>query len=393
MLHVLATQSGLPANVLLDLIAGNLKFTAEGDDKAGYKVSVQSLGSKAQQYFVSKEDGTYKVVTDGKEYSEAGNEALYLLHAGKESEARSLLDWMRDHVRKGGGDDPLEGPLLPRFWTVRDSGGQEAIELAAASLIATTPSAAPNIKGLIPTIHAAWEKAGSDQRRLDLGLLLASILSAVQDGPALKTVSSEILAKYPDSYVAIDLAGIADGLLKDWSDWKQMLDAHLVKHPDDEFLLRFKVKLAQAQGDFVLARATEQLLIDKAKASAGDYNNYAWTSLFDGKVDAESVKAAQQANMLGKNSSFAEMHTLACIYAYQGKTSEARELLLKAMTTVNLSEPNSEIWYGFGSIYEQYGVNDAAIEAYQKVNKPEGPIAPTGTYVLAQMRLKTLGGQ
>jgi len=300
---------------------------------------------------------------------------------------------MRERLHKGGGDDPLEGPLLPRFWTVGDSGGPEAIELAAASLVATTPSAASSVKGLLPKIHTAWEKASSDQERLNLGLLLASILSAVEDGPALKTITSEILAKYPDSYVAINLVGIADGLLKDWSDWNHMLDTRIAKHPDDEFLLRLKVNSAQAQGDFVLARAIEQLLIDKAKASAGDYNNYAWTSLFDGKVDPESVKAAQQANMLGKNSSFDEMHTLACIYAYQGKTSEARELLLKAMTAGNLSEPNSAIWYGFGSIYEQYGVNDAAIEAYRKVDKPEGPISPTDTYVLAQMRLKAIGGQ
>jgi hypothetical protein len=56
---------------------------------------------------------------------------------------------------------------------------------------------------------------------------------------------------------------------------------------------------------------------------------YAWSSLFDGKVDAESVRNAQQANMLSQSSSFAELHTLACVYAVQGKTSEARELLLK----------------------------------------------------------------
>jgi tetratricopeptide (TPR) repeat protein len=393
MLHVLAAQSGLPANVLLDVIAGNLKFTVEGDDQTGYRVSMQSLGSKTQQFFVDKENGTFKVVTDGTEYSEAGNEVLYLLHAGRESEARSLLDWMRDRLHKGGGDDPLQGPLLPRFWTVGDSGGGQAVELAAASLVATTPSAVQSIKNMAPMIHAAWEKETSDQRRLDLGLLLASILSAVQDGPALKTVSSEILAKYPDSYVAIDLAGSADGLLKNWSDWNQMLDAHIAKHPDDEYLLRLKRKAAEARGDFALARATTQLLIDKAKASAGDYNSYAWTSLFDGTVNADIVKAAQQGNMLSKSTSFAELHTLACIYAYQGKTSEARELLLQAMAASNLSEPNSEIWYGFGSIYEQYGVNDAAIEAYGKVNKPEGPIDPTATYILAQIRLKAIRGQ
>jgi hypothetical protein len=49
------------------------------------------------------------------------------------------------------------------------------------------------------------------------------------------------------------------------------------------------------------------------------------------------------------------------------------------------------VWFGFGSIYEQYGVNDAAINAYRKVEKPDGPIGATDTWVLAQIRLKALG--
>jgi predicted TPR repeat methyltransferase len=66
-------------------------------------------------------------------------------------------------------------------------------------------------------------------------------------------------------------------------------------------------------------------------------------------------------------------------------------MLLKAMTVDNLSEPNAEVWYGFGSIYEQYGVNDAAVAAYKKVERPAGRIGTTSTYSLAQARLKTLG--
>ena len=150
--------------------------------------------------------------------------------------------------------------------------------------------------------------------------------------------------------------------------------------------------MAEAEGDFPLARAAEQSVIDKGKATSEDYNRLAWTGLFDGKVDADVVKAGQQANMLSNNAEFDELHTLACLYAFQGKTSEARELLLKAMAADNLSEPNSAIWFAFGSIYEQYGINDAAIEAYRKVEKPDGPIGPTDTYILAQMRLKALGG-
>jgi len=61
------------------------------------------------------------------------------------------------------------------------------------------------------------------------------------------------------------------------------------------------------------------------------------------------------------------------------------------MAAANLAEPNSAVWFGFGSIYEQYGADDAAIAAYRKVTKPEStPIDPTDPWVLAQVRLKFL---
>jgi len=391
MLQAIASKSGMPTSVLMDVIAGNLKFASEGDDKSGYKVTIQSLGSDPKRIFVSKDDGGLKVVTDGKTLSEAGEEALYLLHDGREAEARALLDWMREELHRGGGDDPLAGPLLPRFWTVGDTGGPEAIQLAAISLIVTAPSSAPVIKPLVPGLRTAWEKETNSEKRLDLAMLLAAALHDVEDGQGLKQVSDEILAKYPDSYVAIGMAGGAHALLKDWSGWNAMLDARLAKHPDNEHLLRMKSDAAEAQGNWELARATDQLLMDKGKALASDYNGYAWTGLFDGKVNADVEKAAQQASSLSKNSNFAELHTLACIYAFEGKTSEARELLLQAMAASNISEPNSEVWFGFGLIYEKYGVNDAAIEAYRKVEKPVGPIGAADTYVLAQARLKSLG--
>jgi hypothetical protein len=60
------------------------------------------------------------------------------------------------------------------------------------------------------------------------------------------------------------------------------------------------------------------------------------------------------------------------------------------MTAGNLAQPNPEVWFGFGAIYEQYGLADAAIEAFRKVEKPEGTTSPTDTYVLAQAHLKDL---
>jgi tetratricopeptide (TPR) repeat protein/transglutaminase-like putative cysteine protease len=387
MLHDMATRSSLPANVLLDLIAGNLNLSVEGDDTKGYKVTTHSLGAQAESFSVVREDGHFKIITDGTTPSEAGNEALYLLSIGHDSEAKALLDWMRDRMHKGGGDDPLSGPLMPRFWSVGDAADHKAMVRAAASLVAGNPG----IRELLLALQTELKNATSEQDRLNLELLLSAGYTTVQDGAALREVSSAVIAKYPDSYAAIELVADADAMLKDWSSSNSILAAQLARHPDDENLLRIKARAAEVRGDFVQARAIRQKLFDNGKATSNDYNGYAWTALFDNKIDADVIKAAQQANMLTHNGKFNEMHTLACIYARLDRTAEAHDLVLKAMTAANLSEPDSAVWYALASIYEQYGVLDAAIDAYRKVEMPEGRIDPTSTWVLAQARLKALG--
>ena len=56
----------------------------------------------------------------------------------------------------------------------------------------------------------------------------------------------------------------------------------------------------------------------------------------------------------------------------------------------NLAEPNSSAWFAFGAIYEQFGVLNAAVAAFKKVEKPDGAMSSTDTYLLAQMHLKAL---
>jgi tetratricopeptide (TPR) repeat protein len=388
--HVQAERSNLAWAELVDVLVGNLKLAADGDDESGYRITVDSLGAKSIRYFVSRDDGAYRIVAaDSSKSSEAGNEALYLLKSGREKEARSLLDWMRESMHKGGGDDPLSGPLFPRFWTVGDPATAEQMQWAAAALAAGNST----IKGLIPDLRAAWEKAPQGDSRTSFTLLLAEAYRTAQDGARLKEVAAELLKSYPDSYTAIGMAAGADEFLKDWDDWKQMLDAQIARHPSDETLLRMKAGYYETRGDWPAARATIQSLIDKGKATAADYNRLAWSALFDNKADDDTVKAARQATSLTNNTSFSELHTLACLYAAQGKTSEARDLLFKTMRGFNMDVPNESVWFAFAMLYEQYGINDAAIDAYQKVQKPEGYFGPTSTYVLAQSRLKALQGK
>jgi tetratricopeptide (TPR) repeat protein len=375
---------------LADILLGTMKLSAKGDDATGYRVTWQPLGAAAHQFFVAKEDDGYKIVASQGDFAEVGNAALYFLHHGNEAAARALLDWKRDTLHKGGGDDPLEGPFLPRFWTSGESKGEEAITLAAAALLVNRP----NIAEFLPAVAARrdkWTPTQGEPDTTDLNLLLAAGYLTLEDGPRAKLAAEALLKDWPDSYTAVRLAGEAYGLNHDWAAWNSLVDSRLDKHPNDRELLIEKGRAQQAQGDFAGARKTLHEVLDGAEATSNDYNNYSWNALFENKVDEDAIRAAQQSNMLSKNASFADLHTLACLYAAQGKTTEAKQVLLQAMAAGNLTRPNAATWYGFGAIYQQYGVTDAAIAAFKKVERPERTISPTDTYVLAQAHLKELG--
>ncbi len=366
-----------------------MKLSSKGDDATGYRVTCQLLGAASQQFFVTKDGADYKIVATQEEFAEVGNAALYFLRQGNEAEARNLLDWRRDFLHKGGGDDPLSGPFLPRFWTSGESKGAETIVLASASLLVNRP----NIAELLPAIAAKrdkWTTAQGKPDLTDLNLLLAGGYFRTSDAANARKASEALLKDWPDSDTAIRLAGNAYSLDRDWPAWNGMLESRLTKHPTDRELLLLKAQASQAQADFAGARKSLRAVLDGSEATSNDYNNYSWNSLFEKKVDADAIQAGQQANLLSKNASFADLHTLACLYAAQAKTAEAKQMLLQAMTAGYLNQPNSETWFGFGAIYEQYGVTDAAIAAFRKVEKPEGPMTPTDTYVLAQTHLNNL---
>jgi tetratricopeptide (TPR) repeat protein len=382
-------RSGFAPAAFVDIFAGTIKISAKGDDATGYQVNVQTLGAAGRQYFVMKQPEGYRIVANQDDVAEVGNAALFFLHHGNEPEARHLLDWKRDLVHKGGGDDPLSGSMLARFWTSGESKDAEAIELASAALLAYRP----NIASLLPAVAAGrdrWTPAQGKPDTTDFNLLLAAGYVTIGDGARAGTASQALLKDAPDSITALRLAGSAYGLEHDFTAWDNLLDAQLSKHPTERGLLWERARAAQEQGDYTAARKSMHTLIEAGDANNSDYNSYAWNSLFQKLVDAEALQAAQQSNMLSKNANFADLHTLACVYAAQGKTTEARQVLLQAMNAGALVQPNSEVWFAWGAIYEQYGLSDAAIQAFEQVTKPEGRISSTSTYLLAQAHLQEL---
>jgi tetratricopeptide (TPR) repeat protein len=257
------------------------------------------------------------------------------------------LDWAREKIHISEGDDPLSGQPFPHFWTKGQEGDEAAIRTAALVLLPSKELKGEYLTGLIRFLDAAK----SDVERQRLNVVLAYAYAAQERWTELMNVAEKLMASAPDSYVAFQFATQAYAGMKRLDEWDKLVQSRLQNHSDDPEYIRSASRLAIYRSQFDQGRALIKTMIDRGKATESDMNGYAWNALFTpAPLDQDAIDTARRANDLTKNSNFAILHTLACLYAETGKTTQARELLLKAMEAGEMEDPDSEIWFGFAKI-------------------------------------------
>jgi transglutaminase-like putative cysteine protease/Tfp pilus assembly protein PilF len=382
-------KSGIPLDILGDIALSSMRYSVEGTDAVGYKVTVEPLGAKEQEAFVVREDGRYRLVTlvEGqKPPQELGWQALELLKSNDLAGARQWLDWARERIHMGGSDDPLSVQPFPYFWTKGQPGDTSAVETAALVLVPSKELKGDDLQALLQ----AKARAKSDQERTELDLVTAWAYSAQERWKELLPVAERLLQAYPDSMTAFRFVTSCYGKLGRLDDWAKLVNEQMSKHPDEYDYLRSASQLARYRGDYAKSRQLLKTLMDRSKATQGDLNLYAWDALFlPVPIEQDSLAAAERANQLSQNSNFSIMHTLVCVYARAGKEAQAHELLLKALDAGEMEEPESSVWLALGEIAEEYGENDAAQVMYARVEKPDVD-GPGSNYALAQQRLAEL---
>ena len=317
-----------------------------------------------------------------------GREALYLLHHDREGEAKEILDWMRALTPREQGEDPLGGPLFARLWSAGESKGDTDIQRAAAALITD----ATTLQSLLPAVEAAATSTPGGFAKDNLELLAAKVTLELKDSAKATAYTSDLLRLYTDSATAIARRGEAYRLSGDLPSWRTLLEGRLAKRPEDRQLLLQRIDEAVAEGDFATALGRCRKALDPGHATPQDQNRCARLAVFGGKVDEEALAEAQSANLAGHNDNAAYLTTAAWVNVELGNMAEARQELLDAMDEAGLEQPNSEMWYAFGRMYELYGVTEAAAAAYRQV-QPANEIAsgvPLDADVLARARLKAL---
>jgi tetratricopeptide (TPR) repeat protein len=389
-----AQKDGLTPDNLADVMIGSAKYSVEGSDAVGYRITVTSLGENAQVSYVMKLPNGYRLLTNDPPGRDAGDQVLDFLNAGNLDGARQWLDWAREKVKRGDADDPLAGPMLPRFWGEGENGGvagkpdPDKMRIAGYALLAATESAEQYLPVMAEQCATAFPQQPQD---CNLLLLTAQFWSR-HWAEALK-LSAPMLLEHPRSHIALFYTAVSQGQLKQYTALQHTAETALALEPNGADTLRLLSQANAFSYKYGQAETYLKKLQDEGKADASDYNSLAWLSLFAGHVDDDAVHAAQQGNLLTKSENFAILHTLACLYAATGKSEQARQTLLQAMDVDALQEPNSSAWYAFGAIYENYGLTNAAIAAYKQVEPQENEMSRAeDTYLLAQQRLTLLTG-
>jgi tetratricopeptide (TPR) repeat protein len=382
----------LDDDVLADVLLAAWQDSADGDDRNGYRLRLV-IPNQNLTVIVVKENGQYRVLGGSNsadltsEY--IGYEVLARVEQGRLPEARRLLDWVREEVSPAGGDDPLGGPLLPRFWRKGQPGNSAEIRQAAAVLLAGKKApAADAIRLLEPVFENAVDEA--ERERLTLALAVAC-LSTKQYTHLLQKAAA-LARSHPDSETAFYLMSAAIIGLGRWTELEAQTASRLKKDPSDALALRLLLHASLRRIDLEAGRRQEDHLRRAGKLVARDLNELAWLALLAGKVDERALDTIQQAIRQSQaNPSAALLHTAASLYAETGKSVEAREVLLQSLDLRGYEEPDPDSWYVFARIAETYGETAAAREMYARVTKPESDLdIPSSTYALAQRRLAAL---
>jgi tetratricopeptide (TPR) repeat protein len=386
-------KQNIPLAFLADASLGGVEFVTDGSDALGYRLRMTTaFGTgdmpRSQLVFVTREKDGYRIVAFDQAITPVGAEALRRLDRRDVAGARQWLDWAREEIVAAGGDDPLAGHPFADLWKKGQDGGEREIRIAAASLLATTAGLAERA---LPILEAGRSSAPSEQERTTIDWAIALADRTLKRYRELSDVALRLRARFADSDTAFGLLQFADWQLGRLDQAEQDAKAYRTQRPDDPAATRALASLAAARGDIEAAIGYDRELVDRGRAESVDYNNLAWNSLFLEPLSREAVRQAERAVAMSQRKDPASLHTLASIYAETGRPVEARDALLEALDLTPGGEPNSAQWYVLGRIAELYGEKNAAVEAYQKVVKPDlAALLPNSTYRLAQRRLELM---
>lgn len=378
--------SEISIEVFVDIILNLAKLTTEGDEATGYRVELRLEGgaeNSLHHLFLAPRDGKLKVVADDEEEFLIAKQAFSHLLKGNLESGKKWLEW---YIAAIGGPSMKPNSLAPslrQIWNVGDPVNEQRMKLMAAAAI----------------LQESYDSTGYDFLRETMQSLDGKALEAVEIALAYGDIGREaytkavpvfdkLLQKYPtDTNLLVNL-GTCVTYTDQWSEFDAAYAAIMSQGSRDDQILAMitKAETLMTQGKHRAAIDAYLEVSEKMDGNRLVYNQLAWLSLFVEGYEDKTQEWIEKA-VGGQGGTYAELHTLATIYAEQGRCLEAKTTILGAIEAENLSEIKPGDWYVWGRMAEHYGEMELAKTYYGRVKGEPPKTEKVSSQRLAEMRL------
>src|SRR5207302_4444600 len=180
--HAMLANSDTSPTMVADLFAAAVEVQQDGNDDIGYRLRMRSASgvdaAKNVAFYMQRRGDKYLLAAMSTSPDTIGRAALKLVNDGKTDAARTWLNWARESIAAGGGDDALAGPPFARLWQKeKPAASADEIRLAAAALMVGKDYA----KESAPLLASLRETAPSDELKTAADLALVSAYTHLSD--------------------------------------------------------------------------------------------------------------------------------------------------------------------------------------------------------------------
>jgi tetratricopeptide (TPR) repeat protein len=384
------SQLPFPSDTMFDLLTRFISIQSIVED--GATAALMSMPAfpayTPMVFYLSKEAGAYRFVDATGDLSGIARECLAHLDAGRLDEARAWIHLIRtQHARSAAFPDTASDPLFTLL-PADGAAGADALRLAAGFALSRSKSPADARQG-VSFVLPLWRAEKDAGRRLTIETTLAEGLLLAGRMKDLQEVAASFVKDAPADLRGLELLCIAMEQAGMTAEAEALIRARLAAKPGDLGLSRLLEENLAGAGRYEEAIAVAGAILDSGATKLSDYNNFAWYSLYTGVIDPAVVEKRQIVQRLVQGNS-AELHTLACVLADEGRILEAQEVFGKYLEQRGGALPDSSTWLAYGMLAQRFGLIDTARAAFAKVTQ-EGPesLSPgISSWTLAQMHLK-----
>ena len=334
-----------------------------GEETHGFRFSSSSPAGPMPVMYVVQEGGKYRILGTSKNPEEVGRRVLDLLAEKDFKGAQWWLDKVVPDLQPDRSDG-AGGPAARFLWSgvTPETRGPEAIKLAAASLIGPYTGSEPAVQ----TLREARAKASVQLAKAQIDLALCESLEKAGKWDELMATARRLEGIHlfeKDGFRFIVRAATA---LEKWKELQAEAAQRVKRARQDIEALEALIISAIHNGDEGAAAASFTQLAQLPYAGPEELEFEAWASMLSGKPDADVLAK------LGKNTELPELSTSAFWYALgmlqavMNKPEEAQRSLAKALDQEDWETLDAKPWALAGKIYQQYGLEEEAAEAFAK---------------------------